>query len=417
MMTGVKRLRSLEDVRDELVRRLRVRRVEIQEAIFARVRALSQPGHGDEQAEYIAGLRVAVVEALDYAITSIEQGEELSAPIPAAAAAQARRAARSGVSLDTVLRRYAAGDRQMVEFIVEDADDYPSSELRHVLRIHGLQVDRFMESVAAEYVDELERATRSPQQRLVECIDRLLMGEPVDTTKWDYALGGRWHVGMIAVGDEAGRVLRELADTLRCELLTIERGGNAHWAWLGSRDRVPTCDVVRAGAPRGSVAVSLAIGEPAKGLDGWRLTHRQAQAALWVALREPQRIARYADDLLVAAALRDDMLARSLLELYFLPLDEKGDGGAILCETLNAYFAAGRNAATAAAALGVDRHTVQRRLRRVEERIGRMLHTCYAELEVALRLQQLGGPIGDDLPEEGPQPQAVQPPVSATSSS
>jgi hypothetical protein len=38
----------------------------------------------------------------------------------------------------------------------------------------------------------------------------------------------------------------------------------------------------------------------------------------------------------------------------------------------------------------VDRHTVQRRLRKIEERLGRLLHTCLAELEVALRLQELG---------------------------
>ena len=52
----------------------------------------------------------------------------------------------------------------------------------------------------------------------------------------------------------------------------------------------------------------------------------------------------------------------------------------VLRETLRAYFAAGFNAATAAAALEVDRHTVQRRLRKVEEALGRLLHTCHAEL-------------------------------------
>ena len=59
-------------------------------------------------------------------------------------------------------------------------------------------------------------------------------------------------------------------------------------------------------------------------------------------------------------------------------------------KTLRAYFAAGRNAATAAAALGVDRHTVERRLNSIETRLGRQLHTCHAELEVALRLEELG---------------------------
>jgi DNA-binding PucR family transcriptional regulator len=37
----------------------------------------------------------------------------------------------------------------------------------------------------------------------------------------------------------------------------------------------------------------------------------------------------------------------------------------------------------------VDRHTVQRRLRKVEEALGRLLHSCHAELEVALVLEEL----------------------------
>ena len=61
----------------------------------------------------------------------------------------------------------------------------------------------------------------------------------------------------------------------------------------------------------------------------------------------------------------------------------------------------GCNAATAAAALRVDRHTVERRLNSIETRLGRSLHTCRAELEVALRLEELGdsgdaGPAGPD---------------------
>jgi DNA-binding PucR family transcriptional regulator len=40
--------------------------------------------------------------------------------------------------------------------------------------------------------------------------------------------------------------------------------------------------------------------------------------------------------------------------------------------------------------LKVDRHTVKRRLHKIEESLGRALHTCQAELELALRLEALG---------------------------
>jgi DNA-binding PucR family transcriptional regulator len=78
-----------------------------------------------------------------------------------------------------------------------------------------------------------------------------------------------------------------------------------------------------------------------------------------------------------------------LRETYLVPLDEHGDSGLVLRETLRAYFAAGFNAATAAAALEIDRHTVQRRLRKVEETLGQLLPSCHAELEVALSLEKL----------------------------
>src|SRR5262249_25791910 len=139
------------------------------------------------------------------------------------------------------------------------------------------------------------------------------------------------------------------------------------------------------------VGVSLAAGAAGRGIDGWRLTHHQAQAAMLVALRRPQMLTPYADVSLLAAVLRDEELAGALGDIHLAPRAGHKDG-AVARETLRACLAAGCNAATAAAALRVDRHTVERRLHTIETRLGRALHTCHAELEVALRLQELGDP-------------------------
>jgi sugar diacid utilization regulator len=92
---------------------------------------------------------------------------------------------------------------------------------------------------------------------------------------------------------------------------------------------------------------------------------------------------------LLASVLNDDALAGSLIEIYLAPLGGSENGGAILRRTLRAYFAAERNASSAASALGVTRHTVQNRLRTIEEKLGQSLRTRQAELEVALRLEEL----------------------------
>jgi len=380
--------KALATIRSELVVRLRERLPEIEDAIFARARTLSE-SVGEEDPEYVAGLRATVSESLEFALAHIEKGEEWMGPIPSTAAEQARRSARAGVRLDTVLRRYAAGDRLLGDFIMDEADRFPSQELRTVLRTHGPQVDRLMAAVATEYMDEVARMRRSPTQRLAERVQRLVAGEsPADIGGLEYAFDV-WHLGMIVKGSGAEACARSLAAGLDSQVLVVSRGNGIVWAWLGARRPLAAPDVEQLLSGDDVGDVSLAVGEPRSGLDGWRLTHREAQAAQEVMLRKPQRLTRARDVILLAAVLRDDALARSLFETYLAPLEGHGDSGAVLRETLRAYFSAGLNAATAAAALAVDRHTVQRRLRKVEEALGRLLPDCHAELMVALSLEEL----------------------------
>jgi hypothetical protein len=390
---------SLQTIRSELVARLRGRFAEIVDVVFARVRTLSDTPQ-EEDAEYVAGLRATVSDSLEYVLAHIESGEDWTDPIPAAVVAQARRAARTGVRLDTVLRRYAAGDRLLGDFIMDEADRFPSQALREVLRVHGPRVDRLMAAVATEYMAELGRMKRSPTQRLAERVQRLVAGEgPAEIDGLQYTFDA-WHLGMIVKGAKGEAGVRALAAGLDCQALVVPRGNEIVWAWLGARRPVQVPDVERLLSSEIAVGASLAVGEPRSGLDGWRLTHREAQAAQEVMLRKPQRLTRARDVVLTAAVLRDDALAKSMFETYLAPLEGDGDSGAVLRETLRAYFSAGLNAATAAAALAVDRHTVQRRLRKAEEAIGRLLPDCHAELAVALSLDELG------TTEAAPSPQA-----------
>lgn len=381
---------SLEQIRDRLAARLRGRSAEIEEAVFSQVRVLAEPAES-EDAEYRAGLRATVAEVVSYAMTGIERGENWAEPIPAAAAAQARLAARNGIGLDTVLRRYAAGDRLVGEFIMDEVDSLPSEALRAILRAQGPHVDRLMASVASEYARELDAMRRSPAQRMAERVQRLMTADsPLDEAAVDYEFEG-WHVGLIVTGPRADVAGRTLAAGLGRQSLVVPRGSDSAWAWLGGRRPLTNGEIERFQGSGVLGDVSLAVGEPRQGIEGWRLSHREAQAARLVAMRSPRPTTLASEVILLAAVLRDDQLAASLRQTYLAPLDGAGDSGLVLRDTLRAYFAAGFNAATAAAALGVDRHTVQRRLRKVEEALDRLLHACHAELEVALRLEQLDG--------------------------
>lgn len=383
---------SLQSVRAGLVERLRARRSELEEAIFARFRETGYDPALGEDADYVAGARAAVAEAVDYGFMAIEHGEEWLSVIPPAAVAQARRAACNSVSLDRVLLRYNAGHALLEDFVMQEAErghfaEHPMA-LRQVLRTQGALLDHFTSSIATEYQQEAERAAHSPELRRTERVQRLLAGAPVDTSELRYEFDAE-HIGAIAMGEKAPQAVRVLAEELGCELLSVMRSEETVWAWFGSRRRLATADLQHAVLGRAPAGVSIALGAPGSAIEGWRLTHRQAQAAMLVALRKPQRLTLYADVALLAAVLSDRELARSLLDIHLSPLEDQKDG-AVSRQTLRAYFAAGCNAATAAAALGVDRHTVERRLHTIETRLGHPLHSCHAELEVALRLEELG---------------------------
>jgi len=381
---------SPHSVRAELAARLRRRTPEIEQAILDRITELAEPDR-DADPGYVAGLRGAIKEGVAYGLEIVEKGVEAPIPAPPEAARQARRAVRTGVRLDIVLRRYAAGSRSLEEFILADAGNLPSQVLCQVLSDQGLQIDRLMEFVSAEYGDELQQASRSLREMEADRIVRLLEGSSRVCPEINYDFD-RWHVGMIMSGrtETTRQFVRSIAERSACQLLEVpHRESATTWAWLGYRDQPSLpglVELLEEGLPDG---INIAIGEGRKGLDGWRQTNREARAALQVMHYQTQPITRCRDVILVAAILRDPSLATSLIETFLAPLDGRSDSGKVLRETLHMYFQKDQNAKTTAAALGVDRHTVERRLRSVEERLGQTLETCSAQLLVALGAEEL----------------------------
>jgi hypothetical protein len=383
-----RRADASQAARQELAAYLRSKAPQIENAIIARIRDLGEPLR-EQDAAYLAGLKSALKAALEYAFEIIEMGDEPCAPLPLELAKQARRAAREGVRLDTVLRRFAAGNNLLEGFIVAEAPAVPPEVLRKVLRDQGPQVDRVMELVVAEYRDELALQERSAAQRQADRVLRLLADDDLSSPAGlDYDFDA-WHVGVILQGTGTEATAALLAERLGCSRLLVPRDGETLWLWLGTRQR-ERFDGLGALLDHAPAGTSAATGEPRHGLAGWRLTHREAQIGLQIMLRRPRKVTRGRDVVLIAGVLRDEALIRSLLDNYLAPLERPGDSGRALFETLRAYFSSGGNAAAAAASVGITRQTVQRRIKTVEERLGQPLHECQAALEVALAIDELG---------------------------
>ncbi len=380
---------SFEQSRAALSARLAARRAEIEQAVLTRVYAVSAPTESQDP-EYIAGLRAASSAAVEYALDVIERGEERAPSPPPVLLVQARLAVRNGIGLDTVLRRYSAGYVLLSDFLIEEAErvGLRGDDLLRLLRSQAV-LDRLLAAVSEEYTREVSQRPSTSEEHRAERIERLLAGELIDTSGLAYDFGG-FHLGAIAKGPGVEEAFQSLAATLDRRLLTVCRGEGMMWAWLGGRRALDMDELNRHVCAQWPAQATLAIGEPGEDLPGWRFTHRQARAALPIALRSSEPIVRYADVALLASILQDNLLATSLRQLYLWPLEAERDGGEAARETLRAYFVAQRNVSSAAAALGVNRNTVGNRLRAIEETIGRPLASCGPELESALRLAELG---------------------------
>jgi hypothetical protein len=389
MISGKGAPGSIASQRAAVALRMRECRGEIEQAVLARAVALLG-STSDLDPVFLDGQREAVGAAVDFGLQAIEVGEERLREVPAVFHAQARLTARSGVSVDTMMRRYFAGYVILGDFLMREAGccSLPGATLQCIMRDTAVVFDRLITTMAEEYQRELEGRYSTPEARMAGRVRALLSGELLDAADIDYGFDA-WHLGAIATGTGAGDALRELAHRLDRRLLLVRADEETTWAWLGGRRPVDPETLEERLAAVWSERLSLAVGEPARGIAGWRQTHRQAKAVLPVARRSGAGWVQYADAALLASALQDDLLMGSLQERYLAPLAAERDGGETLRETLRAFFSSNRNVSSAAALLGVGRHTVTNRLRTVEEKTGRSLTASAAEIEAALRLHDL----------------------------
>jgi hypothetical protein len=381
---------ELEVIRRELLTRLRPRSREVEEGIVAAALGV-EPGIAEDP-DRLAGLRAAARESLGLIGELIAQGVDWQQKMPAAVTAQARYLARGGVPLEVVLRGHYAMIGACLEFATGEIAELPQGTLPYLIEVQRRHGDYLMAAISTAYEDELERLRSPTARRLSERVERLLGGGADEGGVLDYDLGG-WHLGLIGVGAELGLVARRLAERLGARLLILPRGGETAWVWLGAARPIPFAELERClgigdASDRSATggAVRFAAGEPRQGIEGWRLTHREARIAAEVAEEGGQALVRCADVLLLAATARNTEIAEMLIDVYLAPLDADKDGPR-LRETLRAYYAGDCNAASAAAALGVDRQTVRRRLRKIEAALGRPLDGCRVEMEMALRVE------------------------------
>lgn len=251
---------------------------------------------------------------------------------------------------------------------------------RYATRISRLTLD--------EYLHERDLMLSDREHRRVHLVHQLLEGHEVEPAALGYDPAGA-NLALVGWGPAAGEAARGAADLLGRPLLLVGMVEDESWGWLGAPASDDTVRrLSRLEIPAGS---GLAFGDDLSGVAGFGLSHNQARHAQRAARRYGRSVAHYADVALESLAAADEDAARAFVARELSGLDGHDTRSARLRETLHAWFAAGHNAAAAAAALGVHEQTVAQRLRAVEERTGHPVAARRAELETALRLRELLG--------------------------
>jgi DNA-binding PucR family transcriptional regulator len=230
-----------------------------------------------------------------------------SVTAPAAALDYARRLAQRGVPISVLLRAYRLGQAAFHQAMLAeistlgiDADTVAvaASELSTVTFDY---VDRISEDVVAAYQQERDNWMRNRIAARSARVMAMLNSAQVDVSDVEKTLGyplGQTHIGIVAWSADPSvgvdhltrleRVVASLAATAGClrPPLFVAPDDSTVWAWL-ARTSTDALDVSLAEVQDG---VYVALGDPAAGVDGFRLTHRQARRAQVVVLAaDPSR--------------------------------------------------------------------------------------------------------------------------------
>ncbi|MEV0077065.1 helix-turn-helix domain-containing protein [Nocardia neocaledoniensis] len=331
--------------------------------------------------------------------------------VPPAAAEYARLFAQQDLSLEALLRAYRLGEHMFVQWVITLLTELaPPTQvaLATAARVAGVvngYIDQVIEGLIDIFESERRRwdartdAARAAQVRAV------LDADDLDLASAEQMLSAslrNWHQFVLlwtppGTADPRGALRAGtgvLATVWGRAQMAVEVDEHTRWIWLASTAR-PTLDTERLVRElRALPNLSMAVGDPATGLDGFRQSFRDAQLARAVAVAARARgVTRHAD--VALAGLFADRVpdvehwARRVLG-GLMGADE---AAARLRETVRVFLDARGSYTDAAARLHVHKNTVHYRVRKAEEVLGHPLTEHRLDIEVALlACAQLGLP-------------------------
>jgi PucR C-terminal helix-turn-helix domain/GGDEF-like domain len=357
----------------------------------------------------LALLASSVHSNVDTCLQIMQHQIDLSAvQAPAAALEYARRRAQRGTPLTALLRAYRLGHTCFSDWLLRElarqADDAAmiTAATLCMSKIVAGYVDQTSEEIVAAYTRERENWLRNRSAARAARIRDLLSGRRINMSATEATLGYRlrqYHVGLVCWAGEATaaadsitlleHAVSRVATQAACpgDPAFLPRDECSAWAWLplGIRDTFVAPTAITAGADTG---IHFAFGSAARGAAGFRLTHQQAIAAQAVALASgpptPQAVA-FSEVAPVAMMLGSADLLRAWVLTTLAGLAADDEHHARLRDTLLVFLQTGGSYKATAERLMLHKNTIQYRVRKAEESLGRPIGENRHDVELALR--------------------------------
>ena len=348
---------------------------------------------------------------------------------PAAALEYARRLAQRGRPLTALLRAYRLGHTCFADWLLKELARQTSEAQMLTAATLGMSetvaryIDQTSEEIVAAYTRERENWLRNRSAARAARIRDLLSGQRVSVSATEATLGYRlcqYHVGLVCWADDATaavdnitrleHAIGHVAEKLGCsgEPIFLPRDESSAWAWLplGIHD---TFDATGLGPAVGG-DIHLAFGDVAKDVAGFRLTHQQAVAAQAVVLaagHPAPRSVTFGEVAPVAMMLGSTDLLRAWVLATLAGLATDDEHHARLRETLLVFLQTGGSYKATAERLTLHKNTVQYRIHKAEESLGRPVGENQHDVELALRTAQWLGssvlrPVPDTIRQASP---------------
>jgi hypothetical protein len=327
---------------------------------------------------------------------------------PVAAVEYARRLAQRGTPLTALLRAYRVGHASFSDWVLTelarqagDAEMMIATTL-YMSKVVAGYIDQTSEEMVTAYTREREHWLRNRSAARAARIRDLLSGQRINVSATEATLGYRlrqYHVGLVCwAGDAVAAVdnvtrlehaISHVAGKAACagEPVFLPRDESSAWAWLplGIRD---TFDAAAASTAGADADIHFAFGDVAKGAAGFRTTHRQAEAAQAVALAAgpaAPRLVTFSEVAPVAMMLGSSDLLRAWVLSTLAGLATDDENHARLRDTLLVFLQTGGSYKTTAEQLTLHKNTVQYRIRKAEESLGRPVGDNRRDVELALQ--------------------------------